>query len=76
MEYEIFRLTSSVTSNVGRGCVVSRPESVSRRLKGDGVDIRTSCTVATGAVVASVTYRQFEDSYFDVAMPHLEGSCK
>jgi hypothetical protein len=76
VEYEIFRLTSSVTSNFSCGCAVFRPESVSRRLKGDGFDIHTSCTMATGAVVASVTFRHFEDSYFDVAMPHTEGCCK
>ena len=38
----------------------------------DGFAIRTSCTVATGAV----TYRQFEDSYFGVAVRLLEGCRK
>jgi hypothetical protein len=59
---------------VGRFSVLS--ESASRRLKDGGDDIRTSCTVATVAVVASVTYRQVEDSYFGVAVSHLEGCCK
>jgi len=61
---------------VGRLSVLS--ESASRRLKGGGGDIRTSCTVATVAVVANVThtYRQVEDSYFGVAVSHLEGCCK